>query len=157
MKLSKYWHGIIPVLMIMPGYSSIKIRSFIIKSIADLETMVFGWVLFVCFSSWICRLNVFYSLFFSGKTLPLVILTTFFVALIIFCLVATATFFALYQAYKKIKYVFFPSCQPPLNIEVGWKTWVFIYLADVLLEKWTGYSMEKVFICYPVVLWVCLD
>ncbi|XP_064008506.1 interferon alpha/beta receptor 1 isoform X2 [Pogoniulus pusillus] len=53
----------------------------------------------------------------EGKTLPLVILTTFFVALIIFCLVATATFFALYQAYKKIKYVFFPSCQPPLNIE----------------------------------------
>ncbi|NXI52221.1 INAR1 protein, partial [Chloroceryle aenea] len=53
----------------------------------------------------------------AGKILPLVVLATFSTALIAVCLVATSLGFALYQAYNKIKYVFFPSCQPPLNIE----------------------------------------
>ncbi|XP_064327002.1 interferon alpha/beta receptor 1 isoform X2 [Phalacrocorax carbo] len=42
---------------------------------------------------------------------------TFVTALVAVLLVATPLIFALYQAYNKIKYVFFPSCQPPLNIE----------------------------------------
>ncbi|XP_049691004.1 interferon alpha/beta receptor 1 isoform X1 [Accipiter gentilis] len=42
---------------------------------------------------------------------------TFVTALIAVFLVATPLGFALYQVYNKIKYVFFPSCQPPLNIE----------------------------------------
>ncbi|KAM7127998.1 interferon alpha/beta receptor 1 isoform 2-T2 [Ciconia maguari] len=42
---------------------------------------------------------------------------TFVTALIAVLLVATPLIFALYQVYSKIKYVFFPSCQPPLNIE----------------------------------------
>ncbi|NXY82771.1 INAR1 protein, partial [Alcedo cyanopectus] len=53
----------------------------------------------------------------EGKMLPLVILATFSIALIAVILVATPIGFALYQAYNKIKYVFFPSCKPPLNIE----------------------------------------
>ncbi|KFV57425.1 Interferon alpha/beta receptor 1, partial [Tyto alba] len=53
----------------------------------------------------------------GDKILPLIILATFVTALVAVCLVATALVFALYQAYNKIKYVFFPSCQPPLNIE----------------------------------------
>ncbi|XP_074714328.1 interferon alpha/beta receptor 1 isoform X2 [Strix uralensis] len=53
----------------------------------------------------------------GDKILPLIILATFVTALIAVCLVATILVFALYQAYSKIKYVFFPSCQPPLNIE----------------------------------------
>uniref|UniRef100_A0A8D0FEZ3 Interferon alpha and beta receptor subunit 1 n=1 Tax=Strix occidentalis caurina TaxID=311401 RepID=A0A8D0FEZ3_STROC len=53
----------------------------------------------------------------GDKILPLIILATFVTALIAVCLVATILVFALYQAYNKIKYVFFPSCQPPLNIE----------------------------------------
>ncbi|NWR66845.1 INAR1 protein, partial [Bucorvus abyssinicus] len=53
----------------------------------------------------------------GDKILPLIILATFATALIAVCLVATPLVFALYQAYNKIKYVFFPSCQPPLNIE----------------------------------------
>ncbi|NXS61924.1 INAR1 protein, partial [Brachypteracias leptosomus] len=53
----------------------------------------------------------------EGKILPLIILVTFVTALIAVCLVATPLGFALYHAYNKIKYVFFPSCQPPLNIE----------------------------------------
>ncbi|NXJ02463.1 INAR1 protein, partial [Psophia crepitans] len=53
----------------------------------------------------------------GDKTLPLIILATFVIALIAVLLVATPVIFALYQAYNKIKYVFFPSCQPPLNIE----------------------------------------
>ncbi|XP_061857648.1 interferon alpha/beta receptor 1 isoform X2 [Colius striatus] len=42
---------------------------------------------------------------------------TFVSALIAVLVLATLLVFALYQAYNKIKYVFFPSCQPPLNIE----------------------------------------
>ncbi|KAM6314308.1 interferon alpha/beta receptor 1 isoform 2-T2 [Podargus strigoides] len=42
---------------------------------------------------------------------------TFVTALIAVLLVAAPLIFALYQVYNKIKYVFFPSCQPPLNIE----------------------------------------
>ncbi|XP_054249536.1 interferon alpha/beta receptor 1 [Indicator indicator] len=53
----------------------------------------------------------------GGKILPLIILTTFFIALIAVSLVATLLVFTVYQVYNKIKYVFFPSCQPPLNIE----------------------------------------
>ncbi|KFO85514.1 Interferon alpha/beta receptor 1, partial [Buceros rhinoceros silvestris] len=53
----------------------------------------------------------------GDKLLPLIILATFATALIVVCLVATLLVFVLYQAYNKIKYVFFPSCQPPLNIE----------------------------------------
>ncbi|NXE18401.1 INAR1 protein, partial [Ardeotis kori] len=53
----------------------------------------------------------------GDKTLPLIMLATFAVALIVVLLVATPLVFLLYQAYNKIKYVFFPSCQPPLNIE----------------------------------------
>ncbi|GAB0178178.1 interferon alpha/beta receptor 1 [Grus japonensis] len=53
----------------------------------------------------------------GDKVLPLIILATFVTALIAVLLVATPVVFALYQAYNKIKYVFFPSCQPPLNIE----------------------------------------
>ncbi|KFP36773.1 Interferon alpha/beta receptor 1, partial [Chlamydotis macqueenii] len=53
----------------------------------------------------------------GDKTLPLIMLATFAVALIAVLLVATPLVFLLYQAYNKIKYVFFPSCQPPLNIE----------------------------------------
>uniref|UniRef100_A0A672TZF4 Interferon alpha and beta receptor subunit 1 n=1 Tax=Strigops habroptila TaxID=2489341 RepID=A0A672TZF4_STRHB len=53
----------------------------------------------------------------GDKILPLIILATFVTALIAVFLVAVPLGFALYQAYNKIKYVFFPSCQPPLNIE----------------------------------------
>ncbi|XP_009893221.1 PREDICTED: interferon alpha/beta receptor 1 [Charadrius vociferus] len=53
----------------------------------------------------------------GDKTFPLIILATFVTALFAVLLVATPLVFALYQAYNKIKYVFFPSCQPPLNIE----------------------------------------
>ncbi|KAM7127997.1 interferon alpha/beta receptor 1 isoform 1-T1 [Ciconia maguari] len=53
----------------------------------------------------------------GDKILPLIILATFVTALIAVLLVATPLIFALYQVYSKIKYVFFPSCQPPLNIE----------------------------------------
>ncbi|XP_068000630.1 interferon alpha/beta receptor 1 [Melanerpes formicivorus] len=53
----------------------------------------------------------------GGKILPLIILTTFFIALIAVALLGTLLGFTLYQVYNKIKYVFFPSCQPPLNIE----------------------------------------
>ncbi|KAM6292478.1 interferon alpha/beta receptor 1 isoform 4-T4 [Porphyrio hochstetteri] len=53
----------------------------------------------------------------GDKILPLIILATFVIALIAVLLVAMPLIFALYQAYSKIKYVFFPSCQPPLNIE----------------------------------------
>ncbi|NWQ97744.1 INAR1 protein, partial [Burhinus bistriatus] len=53
----------------------------------------------------------------GDKILPLIILATFVTALIAVLLVATPLVFVLYQAYNKIKYVFFPSCQPPLNIE----------------------------------------
>ncbi|XP_068281027.1 interferon alpha/beta receptor 1 isoform X2 [Nyctibius grandis] len=42
---------------------------------------------------------------------------TFVTALVAVLLLAMPLIFALYQAYNKIKYVFFPSCQPPLNIE----------------------------------------
>ncbi|XP_021155450.1 interferon alpha/beta receptor 1 isoform X2 [Columba livia] len=42
---------------------------------------------------------------------------TFVTALIAVLLVAMPLVFGLYQIYNKIKYVFFPSCQPPLNIE----------------------------------------
>ncbi|XP_053911411.1 interferon alpha/beta receptor 1 isoform X2 [Cuculus canorus] len=50
---------------------------------------------------------------------------TFVTALVVVLLVAALLSFALYQAYNKIKYVFFPSCQPPLNIE-GFGEQVFI-------------------------------
>ncbi|NWI33010.1 INAR1 protein, partial [Sula dactylatra] len=53
----------------------------------------------------------------GDKILPLIIIATFVTALVAVVLVATPLIFALYQAYNKIKYVFFPSCQPPLNIE----------------------------------------
>ncbi|NXP21360.1 INAR1 protein, partial [Scytalopus superciliaris] len=53
----------------------------------------------------------------AEKTFPLIILATFVVALAAVLLVALPLVFVLYQAYSKIKYVFFPSCQPPLNIE----------------------------------------
>ncbi|NXF31705.1 INAR1 protein, partial [Nyctibius bracteatus] len=53
----------------------------------------------------------------GDKILPLIILATFVTALIAVLLLAMPLIFALYQAYNKIKYVFFPSCQPPLNIE----------------------------------------
>ncbi|NXH77045.1 INAR1 protein, partial [Hydrobates tethys] len=53
----------------------------------------------------------------GDKILPLIILATFVTALIAVLLVAMPLVFALYQAYSKIKHVFFPSCQPPLNIE----------------------------------------
>ncbi|NXK10217.1 INAR1 protein, partial [Herpetotheres cachinnans] len=53
----------------------------------------------------------------GDKVLPLIILATFVAALIVVLFVATPLVFALYQAYNKIKYVLFPSCQPPLNIE----------------------------------------
>ncbi|KFQ17322.1 Interferon alpha/beta receptor 1, partial [Merops nubicus] len=53
----------------------------------------------------------------EGKVLPLIILATFAIALFAVFLVAAPLGFVLYHAYNKIKYVFFPSCQPPLNIE----------------------------------------
>ncbi|NXW57609.1 INAR1 protein, partial [Eurystomus gularis] len=53
----------------------------------------------------------------EGKILPLIILVTFVTALIAVLIVATPLGFVLYHAYNKIKYVFFPSCQPPLNME----------------------------------------
>ncbi|NWR70285.1 INAR1 protein, partial [Centropus unirufus] len=61
----------------------------------------------------------------GDKILPLVVLATFVSALAIVLLVAALLGFALYQAYHKIKYVFFPSCQPPLNIK-GFGVQVFI-------------------------------
>eukprot|EP00075_Anas_platyrhynchos_P015726 XP_027304979.1 interferon alpha/beta receptor 1 isoform X1 [Anas platyrhynchos] len=51
------------------------------------------------------------------KMLPLIILATFVSALVAVLVVAVLIIFFLYQAYNKIKYVFFPSCTPPLNIE----------------------------------------
>ncbi|XP_066033314.1 interferon alpha/beta receptor 1 [Chamaea fasciata] len=53
----------------------------------------------------------------AGSRLPLIIFGIFMSALLVVLLVATPLVFVLYQAYNKIKYVFFPSCQPPLNIE----------------------------------------
>ncbi|NWV24403.1 INAR1 protein, partial [Origma solitaria] len=53
----------------------------------------------------------------AGTPLPLIIFGIFVGALIVVLLVATPLVFVIYQAYSKIKYVFFPSCQPPLNIE----------------------------------------
>ncbi|XP_068861151.1 interferon alpha/beta receptor 1 [Aphelocoma coerulescens] len=53
----------------------------------------------------------------AGTSLPLIIFGIFMGALLVVLLVATPLVFVLYQAYSKIKYVFFPSCQPPPNIE----------------------------------------
>ncbi|NXQ64541.1 INAR1 protein, partial [Anthoscopus minutus] len=53
----------------------------------------------------------------AGTHLPLIIFGIFMGALLLVLLVATPLVLMLYQAYNKIKYVFFPSCQPPLNIE----------------------------------------
>ncbi|NXR72974.1 INAR1 protein, partial [Pycnonotus jocosus] len=53
----------------------------------------------------------------AGTSLPLMIFGIFVGALLVVLLVAAPLVFVLYQAYNKIKYVFFPSCQPPLNIE----------------------------------------
>ncbi|NWU39750.1 INAR1 protein, partial [Hylia prasina] len=53
----------------------------------------------------------------AGTPLPLIIFGIFASALLLVLLVATPVGFVLYHAYNKIKYVFFPSCQPPLNIE----------------------------------------
>ncbi|NXR61050.1 INAR1 protein, partial [Rhadina sibilatrix] len=53
----------------------------------------------------------------AGSSLPLIIFGIFMGALLMVLLVATPLVFVLYHAYNKIKYVFFPSCQPPLNIE----------------------------------------
>ncbi|NWI84160.1 INAR1 protein, partial [Dryoscopus gambensis] len=53
----------------------------------------------------------------AGTPLPLIIFGIFVGALLVVLLVAAPLVFVLYQAYSKIKYVFFPSCQPPLNIE----------------------------------------
>ncbi|XP_065495196.1 interferon alpha/beta receptor 1 isoform X1 [Caloenas nicobarica] len=66
----------------------------------------------------------------GDKTLPLIILATFVTALIAVLLVATPLVFGLYQIYNKIKYVFFPSCQPPLNIEsFGGQVFSSLYLS----------------------------
>ncbi|XP_065495205.1 interferon alpha/beta receptor 1 isoform X2 [Caloenas nicobarica] len=55
---------------------------------------------------------------------------TFVTALIAVLLVATPLVFGLYQIYNKIKYVFFPSCQPPLNIEsFGGQVFSSLYLS----------------------------
>ncbi|NWI97567.1 INAR1 protein, partial [Pitta sordida] len=53
----------------------------------------------------------------AEKTYPLIILATFLGGLFVVVLAVSILIFVLYQAYSKIKYVFFPSCQPPLNIE----------------------------------------
>ncbi|NXA72890.1 INAR1 protein, partial [Thryothorus ludovicianus] len=53
----------------------------------------------------------------AGTPLPLIIFGIFMGALLVVLLVATPLVLMLYQAYNKIKYAFFPSCQPPLNIE----------------------------------------
>ncbi|XP_063249373.1 interferon alpha/beta receptor 1 isoform X2 [Prinia subflava] len=53
----------------------------------------------------------------AGTNLPVIIFGIFLGALLVVLLVAAPLLFLLYQAYSKIKYVFFPSCQPPLNIE----------------------------------------
>ncbi|NXP90045.1 INAR1 protein, partial [Passerina amoena] len=53
----------------------------------------------------------------AGTPLALIISGIFMGALLVVLLVAALLVFVFYQAYNKIKYVFFPSCQPPLNIE----------------------------------------
>ncbi|NXV06814.1 INAR1 protein, partial [Cettia cetti] len=53
----------------------------------------------------------------AGTPLPLIIFGIFTSALLVVLLVATTVVFMFYHIYNKIKYVFFPSCQPPLNIE----------------------------------------
>ncbi|NWX26129.1 INAR1 protein, partial [Notiomystis cincta] len=53
----------------------------------------------------------------AGTPVPLIIFGIFMGALLVLLLVATPLVFVLYQACSKIKYVFFPSCQLPLNIE----------------------------------------
>ncbi|NXQ38696.1 INAR1 protein, partial [Catharus fuscescens] len=53
----------------------------------------------------------------ADTSLPWIIFGIFMGALLVVLLVAALLVFVLYQAYHKIKYVFFPSCQPPLNIE----------------------------------------
>ncbi|XP_053827536.1 interferon alpha/beta receptor 1 [Vidua macroura] len=53
----------------------------------------------------------------AGTPLPLIYFGIFMGALLLVLLVATPLIFVFYQAYSKIKYVFFPTCQPPLNIE----------------------------------------
>uniref|UniRef100_A0A8D2MBG1 Fibronectin type-III domain-containing protein n=1 Tax=Zonotrichia albicollis TaxID=44394 RepID=A0A8D2MBG1_ZONAL len=55
----------------------------------------------------------------AGTPLALIIAGIFLGALLVVLLVAAPLVFVFYQAYSKIKYVFFPSCQPPLNIEVS--------------------------------------
>ncbi|NWV32348.1 INAR1 protein, partial [Grantiella picta] len=52
-----------------------------------------------------------------GTSLALIIFGIFMGALLVVPLVAVLVVFVFYQAYSKIKYVFFPSCQPPLNFE----------------------------------------
>ncbi|NXM82962.1 INAR1 protein, partial [Oenanthe oenanthe] len=53
----------------------------------------------------------------AGTPLPLIVFGIFMGALLVVLLLAASLAFVFYQAYNKIKYVFFPSCQPPLNIE----------------------------------------
>ncbi|NXC54422.1 INAR1 protein, partial [Aleadryas rufinucha] len=68
----------------------------------------------------------------AGTSLPLIIFGIFMGALLVVLLVATPLVFVLYQAYSKIKYVFFPSCQPPLNIEgFGAQPFSSLYLSTV--------------------------
>ncbi|XP_006032720.1 interferon alpha/beta receptor 1 isoform X1 [Alligator sinensis] len=53
----------------------------------------------------------------SDQMSPLVVLTTFLIAVVVVLVVAVVTISGIYLSYKKIIYVFFPSCKPPSNIE----------------------------------------
>ncbi|XP_010211787.1 PREDICTED: interferon alpha/beta receptor 1 [Tinamus guttatus] len=53
----------------------------------------------------------------GDKMLPLIIIAIFIGVLAGVLVIAIPFLFFLYQAYNKIKYVFFPSCHPPSNIE----------------------------------------
>ncbi|XP_068768738.1 interferon alpha/beta receptor 1 isoform X2 [Struthio camelus] len=65
----------------------------------------------------------------GDKRLPLIILATFVSALIAVLVVAALIIFVLYQAYNQIKYVFFPSCHLPSNIEdLGGQPFSSLYL-----------------------------
>lgn len=81
-----------------------------------------------------------------GTSLPLIIFGIFMGALFLVLLVATPLVLLLYQAYNKIKYVFFPSCQPPMNIEVSSD---FSVITQLLCRKMNfKYNGKKMFICY---------
>ncbi|XP_031411892.1 interferon alpha/beta receptor 1 [Meleagris gallopavo] len=78
----------------------------------------------------------------GGKGLPLIILATFVGALFAVLIVASLVIFFMYQAYNKIKYMFFPSCRTPLNIEG--------FGGQLVSSPYVPAAEEPVEICYII-------